>query len=108
MVRLKPFASILAVVSAAQAAQLLNFESQKDVIPDSYVVVMNDGVSSLEFETHVEATTKAYHASANKRDSSMPGGVQFKYDINGWRGYNGKFDKETLQGIVDDPRVGKL
>ncbi|EEP80615.1 conserved hypothetical protein [Uncinocarpus reesii 1704] len=106
MAHLKFLVGILAAVSASQAAQLLNFQNQKDVIPNSYVVVMNDGVSALDFESHVKSTRSVHDANTRKRGIAFPtGGVKFTYDIAGWRGYSGKFDNETLQEIIKDPKV---
>lgn len=104
MVCFKALASILATVSAAQAAQLLNFENKQDVVANSYLVMMHDGMSAHDFKTHVEATAKACHVNA-KRDGSIVGGVKHKYDVNGWRGYSGTFDKATLEALTNDPNV---
>ncbi|TPX25471.1 hypothetical protein DIZ76_010926 [Coccidioides immitis] len=109
MARINVVVSFLAALAVVQAAQLLNLDGQKDAVPGSYVVVMNDGLSGLDFESHVKSMAKVQKANALKRDfDNTADGVKFKYNINGWQAYSGKFDNKTIQSILDDPRVSEL
>ncbi|EER23368.1 hypothetical protein D8B26_001470 [Coccidioides posadasii str. Silveira] len=109
MARINVVVSFLAALAVVQAAQLLNLDGQKDAVPGSYVVVMNDGLSGLDFESHVKSMAKVQKANALKRDfDNTADGVKFKYNINGWQAYSGKFDNKTIQSILDDPRVNYI
>ncbi|EEP78691.1 conserved hypothetical protein [Uncinocarpus reesii 1704] len=98
----KLFASTLAVASAVNSAELLNFENERDVIPGAYIVVMKDGLSSSNFRTHLSSVPQG---NEGKRGIQGSDGLQFSFDIEGWRGYSGRFDNETLSNIANHPDV---
>lgn len=102
---LKALTSTLAVVSVVEAGNLLNFENEKDVVPGSYIVVMKDETSPRDFKTHLGWATNVHRRNLAKRESSSSTGMQFNFDIAGWRGYSGKFDSDTINEIVNHPNV---
>lgn len=102
---LKVLASTLAVVYAVEAGNLLNFDNEKDVIPGSYIVVMKDETSTRDFKSHLGWAANVHQENLAKRGSSASTGMQFRFDIAGWRGYSGKFDEETINEIVNHPNV---
>lgn len=95
----------LAALSAVDAAQLVSSADDKDVIPDSYIVVMKDSVSSLDLDSHVTWATNLHHEKLMKRGSTTTGGLKHVYKIEGWHGYSGSFDRETLDEILKNENV---
>lgn len=96
--------SVFLAFAAVDARAIFNRVEGKDVIPDSYVVVMKDGVSAQDFESHVSWVTEAHTTNSKKRDSATSG-VKFNYDIDGWRGYSGHFDEATVEEILNNGKV---
>ncbi|KAK2882751.1 Secreted subtilisin-like serine protease sub4 [Arthroderma sp. PD_2] len=105
MVCLKTLSVFLAAFAAADARAVFKTQSSKsEIIPDSYIVVMKDGVSSEDFKAHVSSVDQIHTTNKAKRGSST-GGMQRQFDIMNWRGYNGHFDPETLEEILNDSNV---
>ncbi|KAI1905608.1 hypothetical protein LOZ39_004249 [Ophidiomyces ophidiicola] len=101
----KLLAGTLALTSVVDAGDLLNFENQNNVIPNSYIVVMKDGTSSSDFDSHKNWAARVHRGNLAKRGSSDFAGLKFSFDIEGWRGYSGKFDSETIKEIVNHANV---
>ncbi|EEP78435.1 conserved hypothetical protein [Uncinocarpus reesii 1704] len=101
---IKSVAAAFAALSVVDAAQLLG-ASSKDIIPNSYIVVMKDSVSSTEFDSHVSGVTNLHHEHLSKRGSTNFGGLKHMYSINGWQGYSGSFSRDTINEILKDDNV---
>ncbi|KAK2741472.1 Secreted subtilisin-like serine protease sub11 [Myotisia sp. PD_48] len=98
--------SLTVLLLGVDAAKLIPFEAPKeDLIPNSYIVVMKDEVTKLDFNSHVAWATNLHHEILSKRGATSFAGMKFTYDVNGWLGYSGNFDEETLQEILDNPNV---
>ncbi|EZF29994.1 hypothetical protein H109_02234 [Trichophyton interdigitale MR816] len=95
----------VAALSAVDAAELLSSANSKDIIPNSYLVVMKDSVSSAELDSHVSWVTDLHHEGMAKRGAKNLGGFKHSYKISGWHAYSGSFDSETLARILDDDKV---
>ncbi|KAF3481670.1 alkaline serine protease [Arthroderma uncinatum] len=105
MVCLKTLSVFLAALAAADARAVFKAQSNTmEVIPDSYIVVMKDGVSKDDFTAHVASVDQIHNTNKAKRGSKT-NGMQRKFDIMNWRGYNGHFDPETLEEILNDSKV---
>lgn len=102
----KIIAAIFTILSSANAAKLLGYENHKDVIPNSYIVVMKETVP--DFDAHLTWALNVHHHSLAKRGSTTVGGLKHVYRINGWNGYSGSFDDDTLKEILDNEDVSGL
>ncbi|KAJ5111960.1 alkaline serine protease [Penicillium argentinense] len=91
----------LATMAVANAGKLLTASDTAAVIPSSYIVVMNDGVSNAEFKIHRDwAATVHARIKSRKNGESGPGK---HFDINGLKGYSASFDDNTVKQIASDP-----
>ena len=99
---LKVLATSLATLAVVNAGTLVTASNEDVVIPSSYIVVMNDDVSTADFVKHREWAADV-HARMKKRDSETGPGKEF--DINGLKGYTANFDEDTAKDIANDPAV---
>ncbi|KAK2740928.1 Subtilisin-like protease 3 [Myotisia sp. PD_48] len=105
MVCLKVLSLALAAFVAVDARAVFhNKGSKADIVADSYIVVLKDGVSTEDFNAHVAWVSNTHDANKIKRGGNTMG-MQRKYEINNWKGYNGFFDEETLEEILNNPKV---
>nr|KMM71521.1 oryzin [Coccidioides posadasii RMSCC 3488] len=94
----------LAATAVADAATILSPRYPNDVIPNEYIVVMKDGVSSASFASHSAWVADMHYYNHTKR--ALPGhGIQEVYDIYEMKAYSGKFDEDTIQRIAKEPDV---
>ncbi|KAJ6185270.1 alkaline serine protease [Penicillium mononematosum] len=100
---LKLLSTSLATLAVVNAGKLLTASDADAVIPSSYIVVMNDGVSNAEFEKH-----RGWAANIHARSTSLKigeSGPGKHFDINGMKGYSATFDDSTVKNIASDPAV---
>ncbi|KAF3482054.1 alkaline serine protease [Arthroderma uncinatum] len=95
----------LAALFTVQAAELLDFGKVEDVIPNAYIVVMKNEVSSNDFSSHVTWLKKTHRRNLAKRGSTFTEGLRSTWDIDGWQAYSGKFGEDTLQDILTRENV---
>ncbi|EFR05199.1 alkaline proteinase [Nannizzia gypsea CBS 118893] len=95
----------IAALSAVDAAELLRSPNSKDIVPNSYLVVMKDSVSSADLDSHVSWVTDLHSESITKPGVKNLDGFKHSYKINGWHAYSGSFDSETLASILDNDQV---
>ncbi|WEW62033.1 hypothetical protein PRK78_007533 [Emydomyces testavorans] len=101
----KSVAITFAVLSAIDAASLLSVADRKDIIPDSYIVVLKESVSPRDFESHVTWASNIHNETLAKPGSSATSGLKYVYDINGWHAYSGSFNRDTLDKILKNDDV---
>ncbi|KAF3480152.1 Subtilisin-like protease 11 [Arthroderma uncinatum] len=101
----KVIVTAFAALSAVDAASLINSVDDKDIVPDSYLVVMKDSVSPIDFDSHVAWATDLHRESISKRGSESLDGFKHSYKINGWHAYSGSFHRETLNEILRNDKV---
>lgn len=92
----------IATLAVANAGEIISFGNTKDVIPGSYIVVMNDGVSDKEFNTHRNWASGVHASSVSRRSES---GMGRTFNVHGWKGYSGQFDETTVKGIANNTAV---
>ncbi|KAJ5345861.1 hypothetical protein N7452_003865 [Penicillium brevicompactum] len=100
---LKVLISSLATLAVVDAGTLLAASNADAVIPSSYIVVMNDDVSTAEFQTH-RAWAANVHARLSRRKNGETGPGKH-FEINGLKGYSATFDEDTAKDIANDPAV---
>lgn len=100
---LKLLTTSLATLAVVNAGKLLTVSDTDAVVPSSYIVVMNDGVSNEEFKIHRDWAANVHaRTTSRKRGESGPGK---HFDINGMKGYSASFDDGTVKNIANDPKV---
>ncbi|KAJ5159038.1 uncharacterized protein N7500_008689 [Penicillium coprophilum] len=100
---LKVLTTSLATLAVANAGKLITASNTDAVVPSSYIVVMNDGVSTADFDKHRDWAAGVHaRLSKGKRGVSGPGK---HFDINGLKGYSATFDDVTVKDIANDPSV---
>ncbi|KAK2878128.1 Subtilisin-like protease 12 [Arthroderma sp. PD_2] len=95
----------LAVLFTVDAAELLDVGTKADVIPNAYIVVLKNMVSSDEFSSHVHWLEKTHRRNLAKRGSIFTEGLRSSWDIDGWQAYGGSFGEDTLQEILKHENV---
>ncbi|KAJ5343812.1 hypothetical protein MYU51_002353 [Penicillium brevicompactum] len=103
---LKVLITSLATLAVVDAGTLLAASNADAVIPSSYIVVMNDDVSTAEFQTH-RAWAANVHARLSRRKNGETGPGKH-FEINGLKGYSATFDEDTAKDIANDPAVNYI
>ncbi|KAM5442898.1 Subtilisin-like protease 10 [Microsporum ferrugineum] len=104
MLFLKAVIAILSVLPAADAAAILNFENKQGIIPDSYIVVLKNDISSDDFKSHLAWATGVHNANVAKRDVPLAG-MQRTFEMDIFKGYSGAFDRATLDDLLKNEQV---
>lgn len=73
--------------------------SDDEVIPDSYVVVLKDGVTHDQFESHQEWAMAKHTNRMHRRDDTSLTGPHTRYNLGKLYGYAGSFDNSTIEEI---------
>ena len=76
-----------------------------DVIPDSYIVVLKDGISHDKFEAHQQWAQALHSKRLVRRDDKNLTGVNQGFHFGGLFGYSGAFDDDTLSQIKTSNEV---
>lgn len=77
-----------------------------DIIPDSYIVVLNEGVSNAAFQSHQSWASGVSTASLRKRGLEVRAETfDYTYNFGTLKGYAGTFDKETIEEIASRAEV---
>ncbi|EER23662.1 subtilisin-like serine protease [Coccidioides posadasii str. Silveira] len=78
-------------------------------IPNGYIVVMKEGTSTQDFDAHREWVASVHHERLARRGSTNVGGMRHTYNFNqGFMGYAGTFDEETIQEIANRDDVAYI
>ncbi|KAK2735072.1 Suppressor of the cold-sensitive snRNP biogenesis mutant brr1-1 [Myotisia sp. PD_48] len=81
------------------AASIIPAWNREDAIPNSYIVVMEEGISLDSFDSHRQWVSNI------EGNSLVDGGLEHTFDIPGFQAYSGKFDKNTIEKIAASPSV---
>lgn len=96
----------LAVLPLAQAAPIHKAADAEDVIPNSYIVVMKDDLTSETFDNHRNWVSNIHtRGGISRRVRGTEHGVRRTYDFGSLKGYAGIFDEDTIQSIANTPDV---
>lgn len=105
----KVLTASLATLAVVNAGELIAASKGAEVVPSSYIVVMNENVSTAEIESHRSRAASLHarsmnHARSLNRQRNLSGpGKQF--DIHGMKGYTASFDDDTVKELASDPAV---
>ncbi|KAH8144906.1 uncharacterized protein LAJ45_11112 [Morchella importuna] len=80
-----------------------------DIVPDSYIVVLNEGVSDAAFQAHTSWASSVNAASMKKRGLEPRAETfDYTYTLGSLKGYAGTFDKETIDQIATRSEVAYI
>lgn len=98
---------VLAVLSTVNGAKILSAPANAQAVPNGYIVVMKDSVSTHDFDDHREWVANVHHQRLARRGSTNVGGVRHTFSKfgKGFKGYSGTFDEETIAEISKRPDV---
>lgn len=97
-------AALFPILGAAAPAQPVETPSSSvarggEIIPDSYVVVLKDGITHEEFESHQRWVQRRHESRLGRRDDANLNGVHKGFTLGSLYGYHGTFDSDTLAEI---------
>lgn len=82
--------SLLPVLVAAKAG---------DLVQDSYIVVLKNGISASEFAAHRAWANDLQSSALAKRGDTGHSGLKHTYNMGKLKGYSGTFDQQTIEEI---------
>lgn len=77
-------------------------------IPDSYVVVLKDGISPEDFEAHQTWAQNMHKTRLGRRDDENLNGIHQSFTLGNMCGYHGTFDEATLAQIRQSEEVNYI
>ncbi|EFW21040.1 hypothetical protein D8B26_002696 [Coccidioides posadasii str. Silveira] len=93
------------LASCTDASKLLGFENKRHIIPNSYIVALKEGLPERDFETHMAWVSDVHSANVALAEGASTSGVKHTFKINGWKGYSGSFDENTLHELITNENV---
>jgi len=78
-----------------------------EYIPDHYIVLFKKNVGDISISEHMDKVTTMVRISNIKSNGTAKNEIKHIYDVDGFRGYHGKFDKATLKLIKESPEVNQ-
>ncbi|KAI1912626.1 hypothetical protein LOZ65_005966 [Ophidiomyces ophidiicola] len=97
--------ALAALASCIDASKLLGFDNKRNMIPNSYIVAMKQDMPMREFESHMAWVSNVHSANVARAEGASTTGVKFTFKINGWKGYSGTFDENTLHELMTNENV---
>jgi len=91
--------ALLIVLVAVESAPLLHADNP-NVIPGSYIVVLNDGLTILDRDAHILALQD--HILNTSAEESE---IVHRYNIGTWMGFGARLNKKLLQQQLESPNV---
>ncbi|KAJ3574012.1 hypothetical protein NPX13_g4502 [Xylaria arbuscula] len=92
------FGALLPAAFAAPAKKV----SEPEYIPNKYIVTLKNGVSTSDFESHINWARDIHARSLNRRDTA---GVEKTYSIDNFKAYAVEMDAATVAEIKANPQV---
>ncbi|KAJ8128069.1 hypothetical protein O1611_g5566 [Lasiodiplodia mahajangana] len=92
-----------ALLPAALAAPASKKASEPEYIPNKYIVTLKSGISTADFESHLNWARDVHARSLSRRDTA---GVEKTYSIEHFNAYAVEMDVETLATIKANPQFG--
>lgn len=104
----KTISLLLVALGTVEGGRFIASRNAENAIPNAYIVVLKDQMSNQDFDSHINWVEELHQANIDRGDESSRGGLKFKYDINGWKGYSGSFNQESLERILENENVYPL
>ncbi|KAI0548839.1 subtilase [Xylaria curta] len=94
-----------ALLPAAFAAPASKKASEPEFIPNKYIVTLKSGISTTDFESHINWARDVHARSLSRRDTA---GVEKTYNIKDFNAYAVEMDAQTLAEIKAHPQVAEV
>lgn len=94
-----------AAPAAPRQASPFTITGAGQAIPDSYVVVLKEGISPEDFESHQSWAQNMHKTRLGRRDDTTLQGVHQSFTLGNMCGYHGTFDEATLAEIKQSEDV---
>ncbi|TRX88340.1 hypothetical protein FHL15_010778 [Xylaria flabelliformis] len=94
-----------ALLPAAFAAPASKKASEPEYIPNKYIVTLKSGISTTDFESHINWARDVHARSLSRRDTA---GVEKTYNIKDFTAYAVEMDAQTLAEIKAHPQVAEV
>ncbi|KAI8946376.1 subtilase [Xylaria longipes] len=94
-----------ALLPAALAAPASKKVSEPEYIPNKYIVTLKSGISTTDFESHINWARDVHARSLSRRDTA---GVEKTYNIKNFNAYAVEMDVQTLAEIKAHPQVAEV
>ncbi|EEP81003.1 conserved hypothetical protein [Uncinocarpus reesii 1704] len=95
------FLLLITALPAARAGEMIQAAAgTPGIIPDAYIVVMNDGISDSDFESHRGWAASMHNKAVQKRGRIFSGMTRM-WNATELKGYSGSFDRQTIQQIAN-------
>ncbi|KAF8423291.1 secreted serine protease [Tirmania nivea] len=100
-------AALFPILGTAAPAQPVEVPPPRagETIPDSYIVLLKEGISQEKFEAHQRWAQQKHESRLGRRDDSYLNGVNKGFVLSGLYGYQGTFDRDTLAEIIQSDEV---
>ena len=72
---------------------------------NEYIVVLKKGTSADEFSNHRHWAADIHASRLAKRGFNGTTGLRYTYDFEGFKGYSGSFDDDTINEIATSSQV---
>jgi len=82
-----------------------NDQPIQEYIPDHYIILFKKNVKDLSISQHIDKINTMVKISNTENDGSDSNEIKHIFNIDGFRGYHGKFDKATLKAIQESSEV---
>lgn len=99
--------TLVTTLPVVWAGEMLAVADSTDVIPDSYIVVMNEGITDNDFQSHRTWATGMNQKANRKRGVGYKGVVR-TFNATALKGYSGSFDRQTIRQIANNSDVRPL
>jgi len=76
-----------------------------DIIPDSYIVVLKDTITTQDLDEHKNWAASIHNEALAKRGEAPRDAFKYTYDLEKLKGYAGTFDKTTIDQIASRAEV---
>jgi hypothetical protein len=101
--KLAPFAALLLTLTAAINTPKIQNGNATDVIPNSYIVVYNDNVTTPAINAHESSAS-----SFSKRWDTQFRGICARYNMTTFKGYHVEASDAVIAYIAAAPEVSSI
>ncbi|EFR04333.1 proteinase R [Nannizzia gypsea CBS 118893] len=91
----------LAAASVINGAEILETRAGVQTLADKYIVVMNDGMTDKDFDSHRSWVNRTHRRRLVRRGAKAMTGMKHTYRFpTGMKGYSGHFDEQMINEIA--------
>jgi len=83
----------------------ITIRNKPNYIPNQYIVIFKKDIGNLSIMNHLDQVYSMIKIKSNNGIDNNMNKINHIYNIDGFRGYHGKFDDETIKMIKESPEV---